>query len=839
MKRTYLAFIIFLAGVLSANSQVSPPVLKVEGGGTGANSAAAARTNLGAAAAGANSDITSLSGMSTPLPISEGGTGNTLGVSPTGSLLTTPETVINVADYGGCSGSPVSDTANLNAAFAAARTSSAYTANQPIRITGGYSTTGVACAVTQINATGFSRFGGGGRLIVEDLVLICSGAGNICLDTIGSLNVQFNKITIIGSAASPPMIGLQEGNLSPANTACCIHTHFALEITGSFTFAGVYSAASESTTYYSPIIRNNGASLGVIGSLGIFSGGTGYANGGYNNVPLSGSATGTGATANILVSGGSIVSVTLTNQGKQYAIGDTLTVSASSLGGAGSGFSVPVMNISQFAMVMDGQNHWGVSSHFQTISWPIDTYYTFTENNIIGGSLRYYGSAYMGAPLWLGSVEGLRTVHLYIAQLAAGPCISLFDNNAANSLHNYAETLEIECESSAATYDVQLTGPNPAPNISGLTLIDPLSTANTAILGLDSGITSATAHSAIVAVAHSASNIPLFAIGTAAIWNFDGTVTLQYPWEYNAPGSALVTGVSGGVPLNASGPIDFLNSALGVSGAYSCARRLSFNYTGPLCNIRRASDSLSIDLYPSSEGIMDKSALTSFCAGTTCFISTEYDQSGNGNSARNTNAATQPTVVIEGSGLNFSVCGTWGNGSNTSLTVNSNSSTNGLFASGGFASVVSNKTATITNSMRLISKLSGTTGWELSGAYTAGYGYPQFTIDATTTNGAWVLSTAMPASGAQIFDMNYNYSALLNLPTIGINGGAATFQVSTQPSGTISDTNNIIIGNSASGGFGWPGDICEVILARQPLSNLQIDAIRRNQSVFYGINNVL
>jgi hypothetical protein len=606
-----------------------------------------------------------------------------------------------------------------------------------------------------------------------------------------------------------------------------------------FTFAGLYSAASESTTYYSPIVRNNGAALGVIGSLGAISGGSGYANGGYTGVALTGSATGAGATANILVAGGAVISVTLTNQGKQYAIGDILTVPASSLGGAGSGFSVRVANIGQFAMVLDGQNHWGVSSPFQSVNWPADTYYTFTEDNIIGGSLRYYGSAYKGAPLWLASVEGLRTVHLYIAQQAAGPCVSLFDNNATNSLHNISETLEIECESSSATYDVQVTGTNPTPIVSGLTVFDELSTVNTAILGVDAGITAVTAHSSNVTVGHAAYNVPLFGIGSSALWNFDGSVNLQYAWEYNAPSSTLVSGLSGGVPMRGSGPLDFLSSTASVSGAYSCARRLSFAYAGPLCNIRRASDSASVDLYPNSSGVLDKSVLSTFCANTTCFIATEYDQSGNANPARNTNALTQPAVTIEGSALNYAVCGTWGNGGNVALTVNGNSSINSLFSSGGFASVVSNKTAAISNAMRLLSKVSGSTGWELSGAYTLGYGYPQFTVDASAANGAWVSSSAMPSTGAQIFDISYSYASLANIPSLGANGVSATFQASTQPSGAISDTNNLIIGNGASGSYGWPGDICEVVIARQPLSAAQIDAIRRNQAVFYGINGVL
>jgi len=49
--------------------------LAVADGGTGASTASAARSNLSAAASGANSDITSLSGLETDLSVAQGGTG--------------------------------------------------------------------------------------------------------------------------------------------------------------------------------------------------------------------------------------------------------------------------------------------------------------------------------------------------------------------------------------------------------------------------------------------------------------------------------------------------------------------------------------------------------------------------------------------------------------------------------------------------------------------------------------------------------------------------------------------------------------------------------------------
>jgi hypothetical protein len=54
---------------------VMSTALPVASGGTGASTAGNARTNLSAAASGANSDITSITGLTTPLTVAQGGIG--------------------------------------------------------------------------------------------------------------------------------------------------------------------------------------------------------------------------------------------------------------------------------------------------------------------------------------------------------------------------------------------------------------------------------------------------------------------------------------------------------------------------------------------------------------------------------------------------------------------------------------------------------------------------------------------------------------------------------------------------------------------------------------------
>jgi hypothetical protein len=89
---------------------------------------------------------------------------------------------------------------------------------------------------------------------------------------------------------------------------------------------------------------NNYTNDRFINSLGPIVPGSGYHNATFTNVPLTG-GTGTGATANITVSGTAVTAVTMVNKGSAYSIGDVLSTLADNLGGTGSGFSVTVLAI--------------------------------------------------------------------------------------------------------------------------------------------------------------------------------------------------------------------------------------------------------------------------------------------------------------------------------------------------------------------------------------------------------------------------------------------------------------------------------------------------------------
>jgi hypothetical protein len=119
-------------------------------------------------------------------------------------------------------------------------------------------------------------------------------------------------------------------------------------------------------------INNNGIGAGVnqftftglILTLNTLVGGTLYTNGTYTNVTLTG-GSGTGAKATIVVAGATVTTVTLTTAGNGYSVGNTLSATAASIGGTGSGFSIKVATIND-GFIESDLNLWQFDSTFDS-----------------------------------------------------------------------------------------------------------------------------------------------------------------------------------------------------------------------------------------------------------------------------------------------------------------------------------------------------------------------------------------------------------------------------------------------------------------------------------------
>lgn len=114
--------------------------------------------------------------------------------------------------------------------------------------------------------------------------------------------------------------------------------------------------AKQNGIYTVTSIGDDGTGTGPIATLGSVTGGSGYANGTYTNVALSG-GTGTGMKATVVVAGHAVTTVTVTAPGTGYTVADVLTTTAGVIGGAvsgvlGTGFSVPVATVVPSASVL-------------------------------------------------------------------------------------------------------------------------------------------------------------------------------------------------------------------------------------------------------------------------------------------------------------------------------------------------------------------------------------------------------------------------------------------------------------------------------------------------------
>jgi hypothetical protein len=96
--------------------------------------------------------------------------------------------------------------------------------------------------------------------------------------------------------------------------------------------------------------------------------------------------------------------------------------------------------------------------------------------------------------------------------------------------------------------------------------------------------------------------------------------------------------------------VGLLDSYPGAAAAYS-VRLLKSDYTGNAIRVRRSSDNAEQNIGFDGSGNLDTTALTSFCSGTNGFVTTWYDQSGNGVNVTQGTATQQPQIVSGGSVL--------------------------------------------------------------------------------------------------------------------------------------------------------------------------------------------
>lgn len=99
---------------------------------------------------------------------------------------------------------------------------------------------------------------------------------------------------------------------------------------------------------------------------------------------------------------------------------------------------------------------------------------------------------------------------------------------------------------------------------------------------------------------------------------------------------------------NAALPFVGALDTIPASAAAYSTRRLLSSYTGPAIRVRRSSDNAEADIGFTAAGDLDTTALLAHVGAGNGFVTTWYDQSGNGRNATQTTAGNQPHIVNAG-----------------------------------------------------------------------------------------------------------------------------------------------------------------------------------------------
>lgn len=90
-----------------------------------------------------------------------------------------------------------------------------------------------------------------------------------------------------------------------------------------------------------------------------------------------------------------------------------------------------------------------------------------------------------------------------------------------------------------------------------------------------------------------------------------------------------------------------MDTVTGAAAAYGL-RRLQAAYAGPAIRVRRSNDNAELSIGFSGSGGLNTAALLAHCGANSGFVTTWYDQSGNGRNLTQATSGAQPRIVNAG-----------------------------------------------------------------------------------------------------------------------------------------------------------------------------------------------
>jgi hypothetical protein len=261
-----------------------------------------------------------------------------------------------------------------------------------------------------------------------------------------------------------------------------------------------------------------------------------------------------------------------------------------------------------------------------------------------------------------------------------------------------------------------------------------------------------------------------------------------------------------------------LDALTGIQSAYS-TRRLRTAYTGPLIRVRRSSDNAETNIGYDGSGNLDTVALLAFVGANSAFMTTIYDQSGNGLNLVSAGVGNSPRVVNAGT---IEVIGTRPSpfydggdrmGSATGLTLTINT-----------INAVVLRNTTTTNAVIMAAAAQG--GGEAAHLrYNTSFAYNTFKGAASITAGTLpasrtvITAVGQDAGSARIFGNGTQVGVGTAWGTGTTITGTDFMAIGARPSGAVSDTAQ--------------AHIPEAIMFSAALTTAERTALESNQIAYY------
>jgi hypothetical protein len=283
--------------------------------------------------------------------------------------------------------------------------------------------------------------------------------------------------------------------------------------------------------------------------------------------------------------------------------------------------------------------------------------------------------------------------------------------------------------------------------------------------------------------------------------NPNGTIALSEGFVF---GTAISTTDRQLIERNQGEYYGILVLAVAPSTAAYSLRKVRNAYAGSAIRVRRSSDNAELEIGFTASGDLDTAALLAFVGGGNGFVTTWYDQSGNGRNATQATAGSQPQIVASGAVITM-------NGRPT-LRFDGND-------------ILNTPSFMLGNTVVTVARRSSRFECVVEGANVV-----------SQDRGLWGLR-----SGTTDFTTHLNYgingSPLNDTNADGFPMNVLQIVSQTVAKGTVATNSSIWrIGGGGGGYVPLNGFISEMVAISSLLSTTDRQLIERNQGQFYGIS---